>query len=81
MTQRPDGPADILTRLQVASRNGIAREVCEHAIQEIERLRAELNYQTARATYYEHDGECCGGCTECGRLYEALQSAEQARTR
>jgi hypothetical protein len=43
MTQRPDGPADILDRLRVASRNGIAREVCEHAILEIERLRATLD--------------------------------------
>ena len=42
MTQRPDGPADILERLRVASRNNIAREVCEHAILEIERLRVEL---------------------------------------
>ena len=48
MSQQPDGPADILTRLRVASRNGIATDTCDHAIAEIERLQAELAAANAR---------------------------------
>jgi len=45
MTQRPDGSADILTRLRKVLDSGltnsVTREPIEHAVWEIERLREE----------------------------------------
>ena len=48
------------------------------AIDEIERMTAELRYQTARAAYFEHDTNCCGGCGVCKRLAAELTVAEKA---
>ena len=80
MNQRPDGPADIVTRLRAARRNGLGADFCDQAIAEIERLRAALAAAETRAAYWEHDADCCGGCSECSRLAAEMQAtAEKAR--
>ena len=46
---------------------------------EIERLQADLKIASARAAYWEHDADCCGGCAECLRLARELEAAEKVR--
>jgi CRP-like cAMP-binding protein len=57
MSQRPDGPADFLDLLRVASRNGISCDVCDGAVAEIERLRFELTAMTCSWKIAEADVE------------------------
>jgi len=55
--------------------NATALEMCD----EIERLTADLKLANAKAAYWEHDADCCGGCSECLRLARELDAAEKAR--
>ena len=50
------------------------------AADEIERLRLQLAAAEARAAYWEHDSDCCGGCSKCSRLAVEMEVAvEKAR--
>ena len=64
---------------QPSGHGSIDDERCR-AADEIDRLQAELNYQTARADYFNHDAGCWGVCSECFRLSAAMEAAEKART-
>ena len=45
-----------------------------------ERLQLRLAAAEARAAYWEHGADCCGGCSECSRLSTEMQAtAEKAR--
>lgn len=49
------------------------------AADEIDRLTVDMNLAKAKAAYWEHDADCCGGCSECLRLARELTDAEKAR--
>lgn len=61
MTQKPDGPSDILVRLRLLIANGgtdsITRELTEHAILEIEQLRDENALLREREDYWTEQAD------------------------
>ena len=46
---------------------------------EIQRLRAELAAEKARADFFQHSAECHGGGVERTAMYDAWKAAEKAR--
>jgi len=55
------------------------RDVRDSWVAESERLQLRLVAAEARAAYWEHDSDCCGGCSKCSRLAAEMQAAEKAR--
>ena len=51
--------------------------MCHAVCKDVKRLRRDVARLEAKAAYFEHDSECCGGCTECSRLYTAWQALEE----
>jgi len=51
----------------------------DRLVAEVKRLQMDLKFATAKAAYFEHDADCCGGCIKCLQLSRELDAAEKAR--
>jgi hypothetical protein len=41
--------------------------------------RNELERLDAKANFFQHESECCGGCSECGRLFKTWRTFEKRK--
>jgi hypothetical protein len=57
----------------------VSVEDAKKLLAEVKRLQMDLKFATAKAAYFEHDADCCGGCIKCLQLSRELDAAEKAR--
>lgn len=42
-------------------------------------LQTDLDFEKIKSRYWEHDSDCCGGCSTCLKNWNALRDAEATR--